>query len=131
MVTLKNGDILRLNCSFYHRGAAFSGAKIYAAIGKKDTWFNEVQGMTGTTIVTGIVNDVDWTRYDVAVDIPIANIGGAFGAAPGSDYEAYAKLINIPGADIYWYGPLNDITLEAEAPPPAEFQNLTVSYQKA
>ena len=130
MVTLKNGDILRFLCSFQHKGAAWSGAKLYAAIGQKDTFFNEVQGMNGTTIITGIKDDPDWVTYQNTVDVPISNIGGTGGAVPGSMYEAYVKLISIPGADIFWYGPLNDITLEAPIGV-AEFRNLAVSYQKA
>ena len=127
MIILKNGDILRLRCTFQHKGVAYSGAKIYAAIGHKGTAFSEVSGMNGTTVITGIREDADWADYVVNVDIPISNIGGAFGAAPGSDYEVYAKMVSIPGTDIYWYGPLNDITLSS----PVEFQNLNVTYQKA
>lgn len=128
MAILTNGDTLRLTCSFQHKGKAFTGAQIYAAIGKRDTWFNEVQGFVNTTTVTGIKDDVDWTTYSVTVDIPIFNIGGIGGAVPGADYEVYAKMLNIPGADLYWYGPLNDITLEAVGA--AEFRNLSVTYQK-
>ena len=127
MITLINGDVLVLSVTFQHKGEAFTGARVYGAIGKNGLTFAEVQGLIGETIITGIVNDVDWTGYNVTIDIPIANIGGIGGAVPGADYEVYVKMINVPGADIYWYGPLDDITLEVED---AKFQELTVTYQK-
>jgi len=130
MVILNNGNTLRCLCRFEHIGAAYVGAKLYAAIGKKGITFDEISGMNGTTIITNIQNDSDWQPYQVTVDIPIDNIGGVFGAKPGSDYEVMVKLMSIPGSDIYWYGPLNDITLEGEAAE-AEFKDLTVSYAKA
>lgn len=129
MIILTNGDVLELSVTFQHRGEAFSGARVYGAIGKKGITFAEVQGMIDEYLVTGIVDDVDWTDYTVVLEIPIANIGSIGGAVPGADYEVYVKLINIPGADIYWYGPLNDITLE-EPVGAAEFESLTVTYQK-
>jgi len=129
MIVLKNGDILRFTVSFYHQGKAFTGAKAYASIGKRDTWFNEVSGMNGVITVTGIVDDKEPTLYKVIVDVPISNIGGAFGAEPGPGYEAYVKLINIPGPDLYWYGPLNDISFEAPLEE-AEFSNLSATYAK-
>jgi len=128
MISLKNGDTLRCVCSFQHRGQAYSGAKIRASIGKR--WlgiFTEV--LKYEQEVGGIVNDADWTQYSIPVDIPIQNIG-TVGVSPGSDYEVEVKLLSIPGPDIFWEGPANDITLEAPLGE-AEFQNLTVSYSKA
>lgn len=128
-VELRNGDTLRLTCDFQHKGKAISGVKIYAAIGKAGTLFgfDELQGYNGTTIVTGIIDDPEWTTYRVTVDIPIKNIEGFLGPKAGSIYEVYAKTMSIPGADIFWYGPEDDITLVAPLGE-AEFQNLTVSY---
>jgi len=131
MVTLKNGDILTVTCEFQHKGEAFSGAKVYATVGKADTLierFEELQGYNGTTTITGIKNDEDWTTYQVTVDVSIQNIGGFLGPKPGSIYEIYVKLIGIPGPDIFWYGPHDDINLETGE---AAFQNLSVSYAKA
>lgn len=129
MVTLTNGESLTLTVRFEHRGKAYEGARVYAAIGKKNIGFAEVQGFIAETTVAAILDDVDWTTYSVTLDILAFNIGGAGGAVPGSDYEVYVKLINIPGPDIYWYGVLNDIHLEAPVGE-AEFRELTVTYQK-
>jgi hypothetical protein len=128
MVTLKNGDKLRCVCRFQHRGQAYSGAKIRASIGKRGTWgFTEV--LKYEQAVGGIVDDTDWTQYEIPVDIPIQNIG-TLGVSAGTDYEVEVKLLAIPGPDIFWEGPANDITLEAPVGE-AEFQNLTVSYSKS
>jgi len=128
MVTLKNGDRLRCLCRFEHIGQAYSGAKICASIGKKGLWgFNEV--LKFEQAVGGIVDDVNWTKYEIPVDIPIQNIGTA-GVSPGSDYEVQVKLLAIPGPDIFWDGPPNDITLQAPVGE-AEFQKLNVSYAKS
>ncbi len=131
-VELRNGDTLRLTCSFQHQGKAISGVEIYAAIGKAGTLlgFDELQGYTGRTVVLGIQNDIDVTTYEVSVDIPIKNIEGFLGPKAGSIYEVYAKITRIPGPDIFWYGPEDDITLVAPLGE-AEFQNLVVSYGKA
>lgn len=129
MVTLKNGDTLRLQCRFQHKGAAFTSGRLYGAIGKKAVIGGFDEKLVGYITVSGIKDDVDWTTYTVSVDIQIRNIGTT-GLPAGSDYECYVKFDHIPGADLIWYGPDNDITLEAPLEE-AEFQDLTVSYAKA
>lgn len=131
-VELRNGDTLRLICDFKHKGKAITGIKIYAAIGKAGTLFgfDELSGFNGTTVVTGIQDDPEWTTYRVTVDIPISGIDTFLGPSAGSIYEVYAKTMSIPGPDIFWYGPHDDITLVAPLGE-AEFQNLTVSYKLA
>ena len=127
MITLNNGDTLRCVCRFQHRGRAYSGAKIRASIGKRGAFgFNEV--LHYEQEVGGIVDDADWTEYQIPVNIPIKNIG-TLGVSAGSDYEVEVKLLAIPGPDIFWQGPANDITLGAPLGE-ADFQNLTVSYSK-
>lgn len=135
MLTLKNGDRLKLVAIFQHRGAAFSGAQIYAALGKRSQptllfpqgQFDEK--LVGRGSITGIIQDANWTNYTVDVIIPIINVGTLMFPA-GSDYEVYAKIVGIPGGDIFWYGPENDITLEAPLAAGAEFANLNVTYSK-
>lgn len=124
MVQLTYGDRLRFACSFQHRGAAYTGAKLRAAIGnKKDLvgvigWFDEI--LWTETTVTGIVYDANWQTYTVNVDV---NIGTEIA---GGNYESYVKLMSIPGGDIFWTGPLDDIVIVGAA----EFQSLSVAYTK-
>lgn len=120
MVQLTYGDKLRFNCSFQHRGAAYSGAKLHAAIGNKSVLgFDEI--LSNEISVSGIIYDATWQTYTVSVEISIMS------AIQGGSYEAYVKLMSIPGGDIFWYGPLDDIVITGAA----EFANLAVTYQKA
>lgn len=122
MVNLNYGEKLRFTCSFQHRGAAFTGAKLRAAIGNKGALgFDEI--IWSEVTVTGILADVSWITYTKTVDVSITT------ALDPRVYEAYVKLINIPGSDIFWYGPLDDIVIAGGGD--AGFQNLTVTYIKA
>lgn len=125
MVQLNYGDKLRFTCSFQHRGAAYTGAKLRAVIGNKIGlpgglgWFDEI--LYSEITVSGIVYDATWQPYTVAIDVMITT------AISGGTYEAYVKLMSIPGADIFWVGPLDDIVILGAV----EFQSLSVSYAKA
>lgn len=122
MINLNYGEKLRFTCSFQHRGAAYTGAKLRAAIGNKGAFgFGEIVWSEAT--ITGILADINWTTYTKTVDVSITTA-----LSPGA-YEAYVKLMSIPGADIFWEGPLDDIVIAGGAEP--EFQNLTVTYAKA
>jgi len=123
MVTLLNGNILRFVCKFTHQGEGQVGVRVYAAIGKKAVvgGFDEKQF---SFVDVDIPSDYTPTEYTINVDIVIENVG-TVGYPAGADYEAYVKLQNIPGADIFWYGPENDIELLSGI---AEFSNLVVTY---
>ncbi len=119
MIQLNYGDKLRFTCSFQHKGAAYTGAKLHAAIGNKGTFgFDEI--INNEITVTGIINDSTWQNYTVTIDITITSV------LAGGAYDTMVKLISIPGSDIYWYGALDDIVIAGAA----EFQNLSVSYAK-
>lgn len=124
MVQLAVGDTLRFTCSFQHKGAAYTGAKLHAAIGTQTGAqtrnMNEILNKEIT--ITGIKDDYDWFTYTGIVDIPVTS-----SISPGT-YEAYVKLMSIPGSDIFWDGPADDIVIRAGV---VEFQNLEVSYSKA
>jgi hypothetical protein len=124
MIQLNYGDKLRLLCTFQHKGAAYSGAKIHAAIGNKGAFgFDEI--LWNEVTVNGIKDDVAWYNYSITIDIPITTAIQA-----GKSYTVYAKLMSIPGDDIFWEGPEKDIQI-GEPTGEALFQNLTVQYQKA
>ena len=124
MVQLAYGDKLRFTCSFQHQGAAFTGAKLHAAIGNKRvvlgiSYFNEI--LFNETIVTGIIYDATWRTYTVSIDVTVT------AAISGGSYETFVKLMSIPGSALEWFGPLDDIVIVGAA----EFQNLSVTYTKA
>ena len=119
MIQLVYGDKLRFTCSFQHKGPAYTGAKLHAAIGNKGTFgFDEI--LNNEISVSGIIFDATWQTYTVQIDIPITT-----GINSGS-YEAYVKLMSIPGGDIYWHGTPDDIVIVGVS----EFDNLSVTYKK-
>jgi len=119
MIQLGYGDKLRFTCSFGHKGSAYTGAKLRAAIGNKGAFgFDEI--LSNEITVSGIIFDATWQTYTVQIDIPITT-----GINSGS-YEALVKLMSIPGSDIYWNGPPDDIVILGVS----EFANLSVSYKK-
>lgn len=129
MVSLKEGDIIRFTAQFQHRGQAYTGANLYAAIGQSvRTGFDPI--LYNEIPIVGIKADPQWELYRVTIDIQI--LGGFGGISPGN-YLAEVKISGIPGADIIWRGPENDIVIE-EPPPEAEeaqFADLLVAYSKA
>ena len=120
MIELRAGDTLRFNCQFTHEGQAYSGAKLRCSVGVKNAWFNEKQFVESPSLNFPV--DITPREYDEDVDMVI-NIG----KLPAGTYEAEVKLMGIPGGDIFWYGPLNDITVIGA---PAEFSGLKVTYAK-
>ena len=124
MVQLAYGDPLLFTCSFQHQGEAFTGAKLHAAIGHKRVvlgtpYFDEI--LFREVIVTGIIYDATWRTYTTILDVVITS------AISGGYYETFVKLMSIPGKDLEWFGPLDDIVIVGAA----EFQNLSVAYTKA
>jgi hypothetical protein len=121
MVSLAVGDKLRFTCQFYHQGAAYSGAKLRCSIGKKGTFgFNEKLWAEGGPY--SFPQDVNQRLYQQTVDVTVTE-----STEPGSEYEAQVKLMGIPGDDLFWDGPANDITIVGAE---AVFSQLTVTYAK-
>ncbi len=126
MISLEQGQTLNMICRFSHRGKAWSSAKIRGSIGNKGFFgFDEI--LHREVEVSGIGDDLDWTQYQVVVDVAITEQ-----IAAGS-YEVEVKLLSIPGPDIFWSSPPDDVVIiGGEEPlPSAEFQNLQVTYAKA
>lgn len=130
-VELRNGDTLEITCIFTHEGKAFSGAQLYAAIGKKGLIsFDEVWGHIATSPTLSFPDDPIPAEYSEKLLITIKAGTGWAAIKPGTGYELYVKLVGIPGSDLYWYGPLDDITIvEPEVPGEAVFSNLEVTYK--
>ena len=121
MVSLAVGDTLRFTCRFYHQGAAYTGGKLHAAIGHKGlAFFDEI--LSAEAGPYSFPQNITPKLYQQVVDVKITSaIEG------GAAYEAYVKLMSIPGDDLFWYGPLNDITVAGGG---AIFSGLTVTYAK-
>ena len=118
IVQLIVGDTLRFACSFTHSGPEVTTAKLRAVIGNKGATFDEIL-WTETLAFTIPASSTPLTvskNVDVVITTAIAS----------GFYEAYVKLMSIPGGDIFWYGALDDIQIIGDH----VFSTLTVTYSK-
>lgn len=120
MVQLKQGESLHVECQFTYQGTGYSGAKIHAAIGVQGTLqFDEV--LAAEVDVGPLASSPTPTPFTLGFDILITEA-----IAPGL-YEFYAKLMSIPGADLFDFGPQDDIEILASH----NFSDFTAAYTKA
>lgn len=125
MVQVGIGNKLRFTVRFNHQGAAFSGAKIRCSIGQKlfdVVVFDEILWAESPSL--SFPNDSTPRTYEQIVDVFITSA-----ISPGSFYEAEVKLTGIPGGDLFWRGPTNDIEIIAGGAQ-AVFSDLRVGYSR-
>lgn len=91
-LTVMVGDTVRVTLTVKYRGSAVSG-KCHVTFGQQDTWFNE-DGNKQKDVSVSFGPDSDWKTYTITVDVPI-------GGSTGVNYDLYAKLMSLPGADIF------------------------------
>jgi len=96
VLELQHGDTCRVVVYFDHLGDAYSGAKLYAAIGIRGATF--AQKVDNSVFLSEIPSTPTKTTYQAPIDIPITTA-----IALGTGYDMYAKLTNLPGADLYNY----------------------------
>lgn len=117
-LTVMVGDTVRVHLAVEYRGPAIDGG-IHVSYGRQDTWFNEDGNKQSDTPVH-FDQSMDWVPYEVACDVPI-------GGVPGTDYDLYAKIMGVPGPDIFSSTLLNVLDVLGAA----EFQNFEItSYEK-
>ena len=115
-LTVMVGDTVRVRVTVDYRGPTIDGA-IWVAIGRQDTWFNE--DFASRTEVT-FPSSMDWANYEYTCDVPITD-------RPGTNYDMYAKIMEVPGPDIFAPTLLNVIDVIGVA----EFRNFKIaSYDK-
>jgi len=115
-LTVMVGETVRVHVSVDYRGPTIDGA-IWVAIGRQDTWFNED---FYNRIEVTFPASIDWATYDYTCDVPITD-------RPGTDYDMYAKIMEVPGPDIFAPTLLNIIDVIGVA----EFRNFEItSYEK-
>ena len=112
------GDTVRVHLAVEYRGPAIDGT-IHVSYGRQDTWFNE-DGYKQADIPVHFAQSMDWVPYEIACDVPI-------GGSPGANYDLYAKIMGVPGPDIFSPTLLNVLNVLGAA----EFQNFTITgYEK-
>ncbi|MBA7682584.1 hypothetical protein ES703_90936 [subsurface metagenome] len=117
-LTVTVGDTVRVHMAVDYRGPAIDGA-VHVSYGRQDTWFNE-DGAKQNDIPVHFNRSMDWLTYQFACDIYI-------GDPPGENYDLYAKIMGVPGPDIFSPTLLNVLDVLGAA----EFQDFTIaSYEK-
>ena len=117
-LTVMVGDTVRVHLAVEYRGPAIDG-EIHVSYGSQDAWFNEDGNKQSDTPVH-FDQSMDWVPYEVACDVPI-------GGSPGTNYDLYAKIMGVPGPDIFSPTLLNVLDVLGAA----EFQNFEItSYEK-
>ncbi|MBA7684450.1 hypothetical protein ES703_92845 [subsurface metagenome] len=117
-LTVMVGDTVRVRLAVEYRGPSIGGV-IHVSYGSQDTWFNEDGNKQSDTPVH-FDQSMDWEPYSIACDVPISGI-------PGTNYDLYAKIMGVPGPDIFSPTLLNVLDVLGAA----EFQNFEItSYEK-
>ncbi|MBA7588212.1 hypothetical protein ES708_30264 [subsurface metagenome] len=112
------GDVVRVHMGVDYRGPAISG-KVHVSYGRQDTWFNE-DGNKQSDVNVSFGQSMDWVPYEITCDIHI-------GGATGTGYDLYAKIMGVPGPDIFSPTLFNVLDVLGEA----EFQSFEItSYEK-
>jgi len=117
-LTVMVGDTVRVHLAVDYRGPAIDGV-IYVSYGTQNMWFDEDGNKQSDTPVH-FEQSMDWVPYEFACDVPI-------GGSPGTNYDLYAKIMGVPGPDIFSPTLLNVLDVLGVA----EFQNFTITgYEK-
>jgi len=110
---LNIGDSLTITHHFEYKGPRYTTADIHTAIGTRGAFgFDEI--LAKSVSVEAFGPNEDWMGYDVDVTIPITTA-----ISPGTGYDLYSKLTDIPGADLYDY---KDDIIEIVGVPPEEYK---------
>jgi hypothetical protein len=112
------GDVVRVHMGVDYRGPFISGT-VHVSYGRQNAWFNE-DGNKQNDIPVAFDRSMDWKPYEIICDVPI-------GGSTGANYDLYAKIMGVPGPDIFSQTLLNVLDVLGEA----EFQNFEItSYEK-
>ncbi len=122
MVQLNVGDTLKVTVTFTYKGPAFSGFKCHVGLGNKGATFDEILFNESPALSVPVTP----TPTVITVPSQYTNIVITEAISAGK-YEIYAKLYGLPGADLFVYGPLDDIEI---LPVQGLFSNLQVTYSK-
>ena len=112
------GDTVRVRLDVDYRGPDLDAA-IHVSYGFQNTWFNE-DGAKQKDIPAYFDASMNWVTYHFYCDVPI---GGAYGAG----YDLYAKIMGVPGPDIFSPTLLNVLDVMGAA----EFRSFGIAgYEK-
>ncbi len=117
-LTVMLGDTVRVHLGVDYRGPAIDG-EIHVTYGRQNMWFNE-DGNKQSDMPVHFDQSMDWVPYEITCDVPI-------GGSPGENYDLYAKIMGVPGPDIFSPTLLNVLDVLGAA----EFRDFQItSYEK-
>ncbi|MBA7655262.1 hypothetical protein ES703_63165 [subsurface metagenome] len=115
------GDTVRVRMTVAHRGVAVDGA-IWTAIGwQVGVVIEEFIEVFNSRTPVHFNSDADFVTYTIDCEVPITDISGfliEFGLY-GNVLDMYAKLMEIPGDDIFTDASMGAIEVGEVEPPPA------------
>ena len=121
-LTVDVGDTVRVHLTVDYMGPAIDGS-VWVAIGRQNLGFAE-DFVPDAPVPVHFNESVPWVTYPIVVDIPIWD-------RPGTDYDMYAKIMQVPGPDIFTPDLLNIIDVIAAVPTEPQFRDFTIdSYEK-
>lgn len=91
-LTVMVGDTVRVHLAVDYRGPDIDG-EIHVSYGSQNAWFNE-DGHKQNDIPVRFDQSMDFLSYEFACDVYI-------GGSPGENYDLYAKIMGVPGPDIF------------------------------
>lgn len=122
VLQLQMGDTCQVRINFDYTGDEIKGAKFWAAIGKRGAirFDHYVTGEKVRTIPSTPAPTTYREDINIAIKSPMA---------VGTGYDMYAKILDVPGADIYSEELDNVIAIvkEEEPPPPPPQYSLTIT----
>ena len=118
VLTVRLGDLVRVRLGVDYKGPAIDG-EVHVSYGRQNAWFNEDGNKQSDTPVH-FSQSIDLVPYEITCDVPI-------GGSLGTGYDLYAKIMGVPGPDIFSSTLFNVLDVLAEA----EFRNFAItSYNK-
>lgn len=113
------GDVVRVHLTVDYRGPAIDGA-VWVSYGRQVVFFFNEDGNKQSRTPVHFDQSADWAQYEITCDVPI-------GGSIGTDYDLYAKIMEVPGDDIFTPTLLNVLDVLGAY----EFQNFAfTSYDK-
>lgn len=118
-LTVMVGDTVRVHLGVDYRGPAIEGW-VHVTYGRQNAWFNEDGNKQSDTPVS-FGPSVVFTSHEIACDVYI-------GGSSGTNYDLYAKIMEVPGPDIF-----SSVLLDVlDVIGVAEFRNFEITgYDKA
>lgn len=97
------GDTVRVHMTIDHRGPRIENAEVYTAIGwETGIPFGFIEAYVGRTPGLTFEKSEDFITYELVCDVPIEpTLMPIEFALYGSSLDIYAKIINVPGPDIF------------------------------